>query len=473
MKKRNIKKLDMELSPLGFGVMRLPQNADGGFQPEIHSLLEAALEKGINYFDTAYIYLGGHSEELVRDALVRKHPRNSFYIADKLPVWDCKNRKDMDRIFNTQLERLGVQHIDFYLLHGLHHQSWLDIYNKNVLDFLNEKRREGRIRKVGFSMHDTLETLKIIEGAYDWDFIQLQINYYDWIAQRAKESYDYLAERNIPCMVMEPVGGGRLSNLPPQAVELLNNVHPNESAAAWALRFVAALPNVAVTLSGMNTVEQLNENIETFGNISPLSNIELDAINDVVKLIQSKNTIPCTACRYCVDDCHKGVDIPNIFQRYNDCNLFNNCNKLDAQYFLFVPDGKRADSCTTCGKCKRKCPQGIDIPQNLKKIHKEAVRLYIQSYIATDIESLSGKENITLFGCGIDGCRILASLREFGINVRWFCDNNSQLWGSMVEGVEVVSPQKLRELDAIVLIASSKYRDEIRAQLAEMGVEFF
>jgi predicted aldo/keto reductase-like oxidoreductase len=363
----------MSLSPLGFGVMRVAQNADGSFPPEVYSLLAEALEKGINYFDTAWPYLRGRSETLVRDALVRKYGRDRFHIADKLPVWDCGDRKDMDRVFDAQLERLSVEYVDFYLLHGLHHRRWIDIYDKGALDFLEEKRREGRIRKVGFSMHDTVETLKIIESAYNWDFAQLQINYHDWIAQRAKESYEYLAERNIPCIVMEPVGGGRLSKLPPEAAKLLNGLRPNESEASWALRFVGALPNVAVTLSGMATREQLEDNIATFGTIQPMSKRESDALKEVTKIIQSKNPIPCTACRYCVDDCPKGVDIPQIFQRYNDCKLFERSDRLDVQYFVFVPDGKRADSCVSCGKCVKKCPQNIDIPQKLKMIHDEAV----------------------------------------------------------------------------------------------------
>jgi hypothetical protein len=357
----------MSLSPLGFGVMRVTQNPNGSFPPETNSLLSSAYEKGINFFDSGYGYLGGHSETLIRDAIVQKYPRDTFYISDKLPVWNCNNRSDMDRIFDTQLERLGVEYIDFYLLHFLHRKRWFDIYEKGVLDFLEEKKREGRIRKIGFSMHDTVETLEIIENAYDWEFVLLQINYLDWIAQRAKESYDYLDERNIPCMVMEPVGGGRLAKLPKEAENIFKELKPESSIPSWAFRFVSALPNVAVTLSGMNTIEQLEENIETFSDVPQLSKEENEAFDRVAEIFRLKNGIPCTFCNYCVDDCPKEVDIPNIFQRFNEYTLFDNPD-FSALYFLFIPDGRRADSCVFCGKCNKNCPQNIDIPAELKRV---------------------------------------------------------------------------------------------------------
>jgi predicted aldo/keto reductase-like oxidoreductase len=466
MQQRYNKKLNMPLSPLGFGVMRLQQNPDGSFPQKVHSLLAEAYEKGVNYFDTAYVYLGGNSETLIRDALVKKYPRESFYIADKLPVWDCKDRDDMEQAFSIQLERLGVDYIDFYLLHGLHRQRWLDIYNAGALEFLEEKRREGRIRKVGFSMHDTVDTLKIIKNAYEWDFVLLQINYYDWITQRAKENYDYLAEHDIPCMVMGPVGGSRLSKLPNAANEIFNKVNPNFSSSQWALRFVAALPNVAVTLSGMSTIEQLNENIEVFNDLSPLSNEELEALDRVVKVIQSKKPLPCTVCRYCVDDCPKGINIPDILQRFNDCTMFDNADRFDTQYFASIPKDKRGNSCIFCGKCKKKCPQNIDIPKELQKIHNVAISLTI----GFEIEKLRDMGKIVLFGGGVDGRRTLAMLRSAGIDVRYFCDNNPQLWGSSIDDIEVINPQKLQGLNATVLITSNKYHDAIKTQLDEMGI---
>ncbi|MDR0651800.1 MAG: aldo/keto reductase [Synergistaceae bacterium] len=472
---RHEPKLNMPLSPLGFGVMRLPVNADGTFPAEVHALLAEAYVRGINYFDTAYTYLGGHSEELVRDALVRRFPRDAFCIADKLPVWECANRDDMERIFGIQFERLGVDHIDFYLLHGLYRQRWLDIYNKGALDFLEDKRREGKIRKVGFSMHDTTDTLKLIESAYNWDFAQLQINYYDWTAQRAKESYEYLAERGIPCMVMEPVGGGRLAKLPREAETLLNGKCPDETAVSLALRFAASLPNVAVTLSGMATREQLDENMLIFEHDTPLSDAEMEAIDGIVKIIRSKNPVPCSACRYCVEDCPKGVDIPQIFQRYNDCKLFENSDRFDNQYFVFVPEGRRADSCISCGKCVKQCPQKINIPTELKAIHKEAAGLLLGVDIDGLKDATAAGGRLVCFGAGAVGRNTLKILRTSGVAVSYFCDNSEKLWGTEIDGITVINPAQLAETNRseklLVLVTSGNHAEKIKRELTEIGIQ--
>ncbi len=374
MEKRYISKLGVELSPLGFGVMRLPMSG-GSFPEKVYALLDRAMERGINYYDTAYPYLGGKSEVLIREALVERYPRERFYIADKLPVWLCGDREDMERIFNTQLERLGVKWIDFYLLHGLHKTRWEDIYQKGVLDFLEEKKREGRIRSIGFSFHDTAPVLEKIVEAFPWEFAQLQINYYDWEAIHVKECYDCLEEREIPCMVMEPVGGGRLSRLPEEAERILREVHLDRSIASWAIRFVASLSNVAVTLSGMSNESQLEDNILQFQNMGPLSEEEKRAIDKVNHIIDSFHAVPCTGCGYCVEECPRGVDIPQIFKRYNDYRMFENMARFDIDYFAFVPEGKRGDVCIRCNKCSKKCPQKIAIPDEIGKIHEFADKL--------------------------------------------------------------------------------------------------
>ena len=466
MQKRYIKKLDMSLSPLGFGVMRLYQNADGSFPQEAHTLLSAAYEKGINFFDTAYFYLGGNSETLIRDSIVNKYPRDSFYISDKMPVWDCKDIDDMERVFAIQLDRLGVDYIDFYLLHALQRQRWFDIRDKGVIDFLNKKRNEGKILKAGFSLHDNRATLDMILNEFDWDFSLLQINYYDWIIQRAKDNYALLLERGIPCFVMEPVGGGRLSKLPEKAEELLKGITPDASISSWALRFVAGLPNVAVTLSGMNSMAQLEDNIATFSPIVPLSDGENAAINKAVDIFGQCNAITCSSCMYCADECPELVDIPHIFQIYNDWKMFSCARSMDIEYFAVLADGRRADSCISCGKCVEKCPQSIDIPQELKRIHDTAIGLSI----GIDIDKLRSKDNIVLFGSGADGRRALSLLKEAEIGVIGFCDNNPKLWGGSIDGVEVLSPQKLPETETTVLITSSKYHDAIKEQLADMGI---
>jgi predicted aldo/keto reductase-like oxidoreductase len=474
MNKRFIKKLDMELSPLGFGVMRLPMDGDR-FTDETYRLIALAMDSGINYFDTAYPYQKGRSEELIRRAVVSRYPRDTFHIADKLPVWECADAADMERIFRTQLDRLGVEYIDMYLLHGLHQSRWMDIYQKGVLDFLDRKKKEGRIRKVGFSLHDTTKILVSILDTFDWDFVQLQINYYDWVVQHAKESYECLAERDIPCLVMEPVGGGRLSKLPYKAESLLKELAPNRSISSWAIRYVASLPNVAVTLSGMSNEEQLNDNLSSFDPVAAMTGAELNAVDKVVKILRSYNTIPCTSCRYCVDECPKSIDIPYIFQRYNDYMMFDNIARFDIDYFAFIPNGKRADACIACGKCARKCPQEINIPERMKLVHNTAVGLSI----GLDMERLDEnfeKEKGSLlvcFGAGDWGERAQILLAEKGYQVDYFCDNAQHLWGKKINGIPVISPEQLRALHQdteIIVLITSTYYEEIKAQLDKLGI---
>jgi predicted aldo/keto reductase-like oxidoreductase len=470
--KRYIKKLDAALSPLGFGVMRLPMEGEG-FTAEARKLTGLAMEAGINYYDTAYPYQRGQSEAFLRETLVEKYPRGSFYIADKLPVWECADAGDMERIFQTQLERLGVEYIDFYLLHGLHSSRWLDIYGKGVLDFLEKKRREGRIGRAGFSLHDTADTLRLVLDAYEWDFAQLQINYYDWTVQRAQDNYGCLAERDIPCMVMEPVGGGRLAKLPGEAERLLKAARPGASAASWAIRFAASLPNVAVVLSGMSDLEQLRDNVFAFSPVEALTQAEHKILDHVVRIIASHNAVPCTACRYCAEDCPEGVDIPQIFQRFNDCNMFDNSDKFDIQYFTFVPADKRADACIACGKCAERCPQKIDIPRELKKIHGAAVGLLLGVDIDKLKAELSDNAILVCFGAGTTGRNALNNMRACGIEADYFCDNAQRLWGTAVDGVRVISPAQLQEMSSaqkLCVLITSVHAEEIRRQLAAAGI---
>ena len=473
MQNRYIKQLNISLSPLGFGVMRLPINPDRTFPLEVYNLLIEAYERGINYFDTAYPYLFGHSEVLIRDTLVAKFPRDSFYIADKLPVWECSDRSDMERIFNIQLERLGVEYIDFYLLHGLHRSRWLDIHNKGVLDFLEEKRREGRIRKVGFSFHDTPNELTPILDAYGWDFAQLQINYYDWTSQHAKDSYDILVKRDIPCLVMEPVGGGRLAKLPVKAESILKKIRPGDSIASWAVRFTAGLPNVATTLSGMVNREQLLDNLSIVTPIVPLSTSEQSALEHVVNIISESSAIPCTGCGYCLEDCPNEVDIPQIFQRYNNYIQFENMARFDIDYFAFIPKHRRASNCIACGKCEEQCPQKIDIAQQLEMIHNFTIGLMLGIDTVMLKESLADGSQLVCFGTGAIGRNALPILRECECEVDYFCDNAEKLWGTEIDGITVLSPAQLQDLsykNKLQIIITSSYNDEIKAQLNSMGI---
>lgn len=479
MERRHIKQLGMELSPLGFGVMRLPMEGDA-FPKKVYDLIDRAVGYGINYYDTAYLYQRSKSEGLIRDVLVKRYDREKFYIADKLPVWECRDQSDMERIFQIQIERLGVEYIDFYLLHALHKNIWESVYEKGVLDFLEKKKREGKIRKVGFSFHDTAEVLKQIERAYAWDIVQLQLNYYDWEAIGVKDSYVHLEEKGIPCMVMEPVGGGRLSELPEEAERKLKAIHADQTVASWAIRYAASLPNVAVTLSGMSDEVQLDDNVRQFNDMRPFTDVEKKAIEDVVKIIGSHHSIPCSGCRYCVDECPRGVDIPQIFKRYNDFYLFKRTQTptFDEDYFMYIPEGKTADRCIKCKKCVERCPQKIQIPQEIEKIHKLVISLTVGMDEPAELERFlqqDVREKIICFGAGLRGIRTKAFLQSLKYDVAYFCDNDEMKWGTVVDGIEVISPDKMNDVykaGGFCVLITSAYRKDIRKQLETLGIGF-
>ncbi len=475
MEKRYIKALDMALSPLGAGVMRF-QTDDGAFSPVAFDLVDKAMSLGINYYDTAYLYNSGHSEEFIKQALVDKYPRDSFVIADKLPVWLCWSKDDMERIFNEQLSRLGVDYIDIYLLHSLHKRTWLQVYERGVLDFLEQKKKEGKIRKVGFSFHDNADKLPMIADAYDWNMAQLQINYYDWIAQDVKQSYDYLTAADIPITVMEPVGGGRLVHLPPKAADILNEAVPSASIPSWAIRFCASLPNVAVVLSGMQTEKELVENTSCFEPFEPYSPVEHKAVEKAVRVMQSVSMIQCSGCRYCTDDCPVEIDIPHTFQQYNDYKLFDRPISLSWAYMEMVPDSRRADKCIKCGKCSKICPQKIDIPKELEMVHDEALFLTIFKNNTAYAEKLKelGNKKLIIFGCGNFGQTAKHALLKFGIEAYAFCDNNKDIWDTNIDNLPIISPEQLQTLskneDAMALIANLYHFDAIKKQLLALDI---
>ena len=464
--KHLIKKLDAELNTLGFGLMRLPMSSDNWFDRSVFDLLDRSIAMGINYFDTGYYYQNGRSEELVREALVKRYSRESFYIADKLPVWDCKSKDDMERIFDIQIKRLGVEYIDFYLLHALHRKRWEKIYNAGVLDFIEQKKKEGIIRRIGFSIHDSCEVMKDVLDAYSWDFAQIQLNYYDWFVLHTEDNYRLLEERGMPCITMESVGGGRLSTLPKEAERVFGAVHKEWSPSAWAIRFVSTLPNVAVVLSGMNSEEQLFDNLKNSNCGAALSKEEQIAIKEVVSIIRSKEVIPCTACRYCVSECPRKIDIPQVFKSYNDYKIFENPKYFDIAYNLLA-GFPRAGNCIKCGKCKTNCPQNIDIPQMMKKVGAFAAGREI------GIEEIRANR-IICFGCGDYGRRVLEYLGCFMVKDIVFSDNNSEKWGKMFGGYPVIKPEKIIELikgdDTKIIISTPKYHSEIVRQLRNMGV---
>ena len=363
--RRRYKNTALTLPMLGFGMMRLPQRKRKIDLAAAKKLFARALKSGVNYFDTAYFYHGGQSEICVGEIL-SQFPRDSFYLADKMPVRAVRKAEDVERIWNDQLAKCKVDYFDFYLLHNLNRDRWEDVRRFRIYEFLKEKQREGKIRKLGFSFHDEPEVLKTIAEAHEWDFAQIQLNYLDWTLYRSKEQYEILTSRGIPVVVMEPLRGGALATLNPEANAIFKKAAPDASVASWAFRYVGSLDNVICILSGMNKMEHLEENIATFTDFKPLSQDERATVEAALAAYRKSAAIPCTACRYCMP-CPAGVEIPRIFGLYNHAKTTGNFHQFKMIYDKFDEDSK-ASACVNCGACLKKCPQKINVPAELRKI---------------------------------------------------------------------------------------------------------
>lgn len=357
---------DTKLSRLGLGTMRLPvkTSVKRESNPLIdyekgQELVDYAISHGVNYFDTAYMYHVGKSEEFIGTAL-SKYPRESYYLVDKLPIWLCDQPSDMERIFNEQLERTGAEYFDNYLLHSLDTENFDKCEQFGAYDFVLKKQQEGKIKNIGFSFHGTIKDLKNIVAAHKWDFAQIQLNYLDWKNQNAKEEYDILTNAGIPIIVMEPVRGGKLADVSIDVNTLFKNADKNKSIASWAIGFVASLPNVVTILSGMNSIEQLDDNINTLTNFKSFNDNELRLCYDAAALINKNDVIPCTGCDYCAD-CPKGIKISTIFSIYNNYKIGDIDETEAKNLYKQIPEENNASVCIGCGKCKQLCPQGIDI----------------------------------------------------------------------------------------------------------------
>lgn len=357
---------DVKPSLLGFGCMRFPTDKDGKIdRNETKRLFEYAIKNGVNYFDTAYMYHDGESQDVTGE-LLSEYPRDSYYITNKLPVWMTDSPEAADAMFEEQLKRCKVNYFDFYLVHSVTAENFKKIKEYDVVTMLEKKRSEGKIKYLGFSFHDSPELLKEFVEYHKWDFGQLQINYLDWDMQRAKEQYEILEQNNIPCVVMEPVRGGALADLGEKGNEILKNAEPEKSIASWAIRYVASMPNVMTVLSGMSNFEQTTDNINTVSENKPITNKDKEILKSALGEYLSKEPIECTGCRYCMD-CPAGVDIPLMFKMYNEYKQSGNKEEYLAKYNA-TEDNKKAFNCISCGKCAENCPQKINIPDKLKSI---------------------------------------------------------------------------------------------------------
>ncbi|MDR2908282.1 MAG: aldo/keto reductase [Oscillospiraceae bacterium] len=369
---RDFKKTGKKISLLGLGCMRLPRvNADSTEidVPAAAAMVERAFAAGINYFDTAHMYHGGTSQPVMGEILSR-YPRESFHLATKMPPWPVESEEDVHRIFDEQLNMCRVDYFDFYLIHNINTETRKKAEKYRFYDILKEKQREGKIKRLGFSFHDRPKLLEEMVTRYDFDFVQMQLNYLDWELQDAKGQYEILADRGIPVVVMEPVRGGALAALPEPAGEILKSANPAASEASWAIRFAASLPGVLTVLSGMSNMEQLNDNISTVSDFKPLESAERGVLARALEAYRKTATVPCTACGYCMD-CPFGVDIPKVFGIYNQYRRKGKNASIPlflSEYSGILGEEKQAIHCTGCGRCLTFCPQGIKIPDELKKI---------------------------------------------------------------------------------------------------------
>lgn len=361
---------NIEISRLGLGNMRLPCKTPIKREAnplidynKAQELVDMAYENGVNYFDTAYMYHAGKSEKFIGQAL-KKYPRESYYLADKLPIWMCKRPADMQKIFDKQLQRTGIDCFDFYLLHSLDKGNFEKCEKYGAYDFLLEKQKQGLIKNIGFSFHGTIDDLKTIVAAHHWDFAQIQMNYLDWKNQDAKTQYEILTEAGIPVIVMEPVRGGKLADVPKRVEELFKNNAQDKSIASWAIRFCATHDNVLTILSGMNAKEQMLDNLQSLTDFVPMTDVELKICQNAASIINESEIIPCTGCDYCAD-CPKSVKISTIFDVYN--KLKTGEYTADQAKEKYAQIDVNHTQCVACGKCKEHCPQSIDIPKMLSE----------------------------------------------------------------------------------------------------------
>ena len=352
---------------LGFGAMRLPLLPSGKVDMEhTKAMVDYYMQSGMNYFDTAYMYHEGESELIVKEAVTKRYPRESFILADKLPIWSVKEKADVSKIFNEQLEKCGVDYFDYYLLHALNTKNSDLCEEFGAYEYMLDMKKQGKIKHFGFSFHGKAECIEYILAAHpEMEFVQLQLNYFDWLGDH-KPIYEIALKYNKPIIIMEPVRGGMLTKLPPAVEKMFLDANPNASPASWAMRWVAELDGVVNVLSGMSNMQQLQDNIATLKNPAPLTASEREIINQAAQTLQNMPLIPCTACNYC-KTCPEGLPIADILDMYNEFQqkgrgLFG----LNQRHKKM--EGKTALDCTGCGICSPICPQAIDIPEVISQI---------------------------------------------------------------------------------------------------------
>lgn len=363
--------METNIGKLGFGLMRLPQCGEEIDIAQTKQMVDLFMERGFNYFDTAYGYGDGASERAVKECIVERYPRESFYLATKLPAFMAKSKEEAEQMFYTSLERTGAGYFDFYLMHNLGATRTKAFEDYDIWNFLQERKKEGLIRHIGFSMHDTAESLdKVLTDHPETEFVQLQINFADWEdpGVQSRKCYEVARKHQKPIIVMEPVKGGTLNAMPPQAAAPLKKARPDMSVASWGIRFAAGLDGVLTVLSGMSDPAQMRDNLSYMENFQPLSAEEKAALQETCDILSSIPTVPCTGCDYCAKGCPKQVAISGAFEAFNLYKVYGSAEiaKNSYKWPLTVRGLSRAKECIGCGRCERVCPQQIHIIEELK-----------------------------------------------------------------------------------------------------------
>ena len=368
------------MNKLGFGFMRMPlTNPDDKNSIDItqmEKMVDAFFGAGFTYCDSAWMYHDFMSEPTVGQVVVGRYPRDRFTVATKMPVAMIRSHEEGVSIFEAQLQKMGVDYFDYYLVHDMNVANYERAKKFDMISYLRDKKEAGIIKKLGFSCHDNPEYLdRVLTECPFFEFVQLQINYLDWESAgvQSHKCYDVCVKHGKPVFVMEPVKGGTLAKIPAKAEKLLREVHPDWSPASWALRFAASLPGVQIVLSGMSTLEQVQENTAFMKDMAPLTDEEVDLLQKVAAMIRETIAIPCTGCRYCVEEstCPKGILIPNYFALYNTEKLRTREDwSPEKEYYVnYLNQGHgRASDCIQCRKCERVCPQHIEISERMKEV---------------------------------------------------------------------------------------------------------